>query len=351
MKNQYDNRHEIFPPLRKGGAGGVALEFGMNCDSAHRTPRSTFRRSFTLVELLSAMAVVAILVTLVVQVLGAFVSQAKESATKVTLSKIQALLSARQQALDRLIHRKGYLINSQQFAAARNYSSLTTNQQNIIAVKFMEQNYFPQKWMDILQTTQAQVPKFQNALSNEFLYDFLVTGSVVGGLGETSIGSDAFSPSEVHDRTDALNNSFTGFYDAWGNRLRFYRWPTRLFSPLGYDATTPANTPIDATTCRQILATLPTSMYQGNLSADLRRDPDDPLGICANIPSFETLAPGGLHTPMTYHVMLVVSAGPDGVIGFYEPEDVSNNGHLAAVKDQSALSDDIVYLSLRAGGK
>jgi hypothetical protein len=58
-----------------------------------------------------------------------------------------------------------------------------------------------------------------------------------------------------------------------------------------------------------------------------------------------------MHTPATYHILLVISAGPDGVLGLFEPDDVANNGHLGQIKDSNALNDDIVSLSIRAGGK
>ncbi len=68
-----------------------------------------------------------------------------------------------------------------------------------------------------------------------------------------------------------------------------------------------------------------------------------------NVPSFEK----NFHTPATFHVFLVVSAGPDGQFGMFAPEDTANFGHLGAVNPKAvdALLDDIISLNVRAGGK
>lgn len=309
------------------------------------------------------MAVVAILVTLVVQVLGAFVGQAKESATKVTISKIQGLLSSRQQAFDRLMKRRGYLQTTPEYLQASGYNEPI---RSILAIKLLEIKYFPQRYPEVNTGLQLNFTKVSAATSGEILYDFLTQSNV---LGDTPIGVDAFSPSEARD---VDNNGLPEFYDAWGNPLRFYRWPTRLFRSGGEVLTPDPNdstknrwtgspiTTTDVANAKILFTTLPSTMYLGSLSYDLARDPDDPLGLCENIPNpngnpenlnFEALPPPGFHTPSTYHVMLVVSAGPDGQLGLYEPDDLANYGHLAAVSNQDALADNIVYLNVRAGGK
>jgi hypothetical protein len=53
---------------------------------------------------------------------------------------------------------------------------------------------------------------------------------------------------------------------------------------------------------------------------------DDPTSEIARVvPNFEA----AFHTPNTYHVPLLVSAGEDGQLGLYEPNDVTNFGYLA----------------------
>ncbi len=50
---------------------------------------------------------------------------------------------------------------------------------------------------------------------------------------------------------------------------------------------------------------------------------------------------------------LIVSAGPDGLLGLYEPDDYKNYGYLAQPipGQEDALTDNIMYLNVRAGGK
>jgi hypothetical protein len=137
------------------------------------------------------------------------------------------------------------------------------------------------------------------------------------------------------------------FVDAWGKPLQFYRWPTRLFRPTG------AASQIDPTYAKILFATLP--VFSGNLQTDLARDPDDPLGDLNSISNFEGTALAGTQvmgpTPVTYHVFLVVSSGPDQTPGIGPADDIGGNGYLAKVIDQQALADDIIYLNVRAGGK
>jgi hypothetical protein len=172
---------------------------------------------------------------------------------------------------------------------------------------------------------------------------------------------------------DTDNDGLPEFIDAWGNPLRFYRWPTRLFRSMGQNASGSLNAisaSPDVATAKLLFSTLP--VFTGNLQVDLARDPQDPLQDCLTIfqpanatpmPIFENLTdatyPVVFHTPATYHVLLVISAGPDGELGLYEPDDVTRFGHLGAKKLQSdwqnpnndPLTDDIVSLSIRAGGK
>src|SRR5262249_19346784 len=60
------------------------------------------RRSFTLVELMVVITIIAILATIALQVVGGLIGQARDAATKATISKIQGLLNTRAQAFDRM---------------------------------------------------------------------------------------------------------------------------------------------------------------------------------------------------------------------------------------------------------
>jgi hypothetical protein len=66
----------------------------------------------------------------------------------------------------------------------------------------------------------------------------------------------------------------------------------------------------------------------------LAQDPGDPLDLLANVGPIQRgyTASGfeqNYHTPQTYALPLVVSAGPDITLGLFEPIDTANFGHLA----------------------
>ncbi len=321
----------------------------LNTHSAIRNPQSAFARAFTLIELMVVIAIIAILATLVLQVAGGLISNAREAATKATISKIQAILNTRQQAFERLTMRKGYLTGSSEYQSeavtAANLGN--PNLQPILAMKDLQRKFFPQTWAE----TTPYVPPFQpnivanrDATNPEILYDSLTQSNM---LGDTVVGTDTFSTAEVAYRTTANNTTLGRFIDAWGNPIRFYRWPTRLFRSNGMNGgSLQAILPADVTNVQQFFTTLP--VFTGNLINDLARDPDDPLQACLSVPNFEQ----NYHTPVTFHVFLVVSAGPDGLLGMAEPDDpTSYINRLGLVTDTTALNDNIISLNIRAGGK
>ena len=130
-------------------------------------------------------------------------------------------------------------------------------------------------------------------------------------------------------------NGIPEIYDEWGSPLRFYNWTTRLIRPGGNGAD------IDLATFQSTAGvlmpdvfepsapTLPANVY----SHPLNIDPDDQTGALA-----EAIAAGyfnstfGLgsgsgvpfdeanyHTLDTYHLPMIVSAGPDETFGLVAP--------------------------------
>jgi prepilin-type N-terminal cleavage/methylation domain-containing protein len=188
--------------------------------------------------------------------------------------------------------------------------------------------------------------------SAEMLYLILTAGDV---LGAAPVGSDEFSTSEVRD-TDG--DGLLEFVDGWGRPLRFYRWPTRLLR-CGDGGTTPSGptAALDRLYASLLIGTLPSL---NNNDASLMRDPDDGLNLIytqvikRNTSTTPTANPELnarlkleylFHTPETYFTMLIVSAGPDGRLGMYEPVQyspfvsLSNSGiygHLAQLARDSS---------------
>jgi len=310
------------------------------------------RSGFTLIEILVVVTIIAVLAALSLKVIGSTMDLARDASTKTTLNKIQGLLNSRAQALDRLQQRNGYLTGSTEFTQfAVKVSGGDTNLQQIVARKLLQIKYFPQSRADFKSlyggTIQQIYPNLNpggsvflpgspNLSNEEILYDFLTQENVIGGV---PIGSDAFNAAEVQDKN---GNGLPEFIDGWGTPIRFYRWPTHLFR-----ASTGAA--IDPTIAKKLFSTLPA--FSGNLTNDLARDPDDPLQSTLAVDTnmnqagyFET----NYHTPVTFHVFLVVSAGADQRFGMDSPD---TGDALGKVTDSAALEDDILYLNIRAGGK
>jgi hypothetical protein len=231
--------------------------------------------------------------------------------------------------------------------------------------------------------TLSVVPTESTISNAEILYDLIVNASP---LGEPPVGIDAFNANETAD-TD--NDGRLEFVDAWGQPLRFYRWPVLLFRPdlqtnrvlTPYDPNSVS--PPRATFAMNLLASYPPDGLNNNQSNQLIRDPQDPLGLMTRV---NNLVAGteilnvlsarnnwqadrffgfaGFHYPQTFHAPMVVSAGADGDFGLQEPRyggttspalDSSSSGFgfLGILRTPSGegLYDNISSLRIRAGGR
>lgn len=122
--------------------------------------------------------------------------------------------------------------------------------------------------------------------------------------------------------------------DAWGHPIRLYMYNTRFLRENGEGSPL---TPNDILRGQKLLgaAYVPQSVL---------KDADDPLGLLAGLQGFEAT----FHTPCTAHMIMFVSAGPDGQLGLYEPSDNAHNGHLAApISGQEDSTFDNLYSVVR----
>ena len=309
----------------------------MNATRAERREKKAdsrhARRGFSLVELMVVIGIMVILISILGVVLANMGQQAKEAATNALIKKLHSQLEQRIEAFDRQI---GLIENSPRvdpdYRNAQNdvrsiYPKISNNRLRILVRKEMMRANFPQ--------TRGTV---RLSDSSEALYHML-TNMKVGESPPVDAGE--YLASEVAD-TDG--DGKLEFIDAWGNPLRFYRWPTRLFKSDGITH--------DETTDHPNVALL----IQGFSDDLVNTDPDDPLGLI--IPDNSPVAvkeefEDAYHTANTYFLPLIVSAGPDGLLGLYEPkksDSITNYGYLAQPNGNSGeLTDNITNRNQRAG--
>lgn len=399
------------------------------------------RAAFTLLELLIVISIIALLMSLSVVVLLGVLNQAEEEATSATIQKVNRLLEQRVEAFDRSFKgaRRTTAMQMMRSLLADPNSDGNTNDGifgvtdavvEILAKKALFRHEFPQRiadrtafgvfsettfldtgvpysiYMAVCAPTARQelgladtVPltdtaikdavkaKFNNHAtspeteSSELLYFFLLKS---GSYGASSVDTDRFSDAEIQDTDD---DGLPEFVDAWGNPLRFYRWPTRLidtdplvpFQPVLSDLADATDTPprmisqLERDVANLILKGLPpapTALPNGAVPRDLLlTDPDDPIGrIYTELerldgtngkPLFRAhFNEASYHTPDTFHAPLVISAGPDEKLGLFEPNDTANAGNLAAYDITlgvpqiiDALTDNITSRNKISGGR
>lgn len=341
------------------------------CRVAGRATCNYLRCGFSLVELLMVVAVIGILAVLALRVTGGLMGQAKVSATTATILRVQGLLDERMQATMRRLDQATELSllgpdydkifgtgSLNNLSATASYDKGLTL---VLARKNILRRVFPQRYEDT-GVTRPEPPN--SAESAELLYAALTSAPV---FGIAPVPTDYFATSEVGD-TDA--DGRPEFIDAWGQPLRFYRWPTRLIRPAGFPFS--GGEPVAVPPVPSSLG--PAALLNSSLptGAALNTDPDDPRGLTARpkwsgAAVFESGTVGNYsdayHTLRTYHQALLVSCGPDGALGLNEPTDTADFGFLAKFPFDpnnpgvilpaalDALTDNITNLNIRAGGK
>lgn len=297
---------------------------------------TTRRRAFTLVELLVVMSVVVLLVSISFSALANSMSAARTRATQATLLKIHGLLQQRVEAMNRYLDR----LNLQPAIDKLKTDLGIANTGNalvytILARKQIYQARFPQSFYEYdISDSAKSTGKYASSHSRQtesaaLLYWFLTKSEM---FGIAPVDATDFSTSEARD-TD--NDGLLEFVDSWGRPLRFYRWPTHLIRPgsstgpvapgISNSASPFTGAPIDRTYVSILWEGLP--QMSGTLDP-LARDPDDPTGEllrfvngCVDKPLAMRVLQNRFHTPDTFHAFLVMSAGPDGILGIGEPYD------------------------------
>jgi type II secretory pathway pseudopilin PulG len=390
--------------------------------------RAPALRGFSLLEILVVIGLITFLTGALIVVLPRFSATAKIAATRATISKVDELLNDRINGFIRWQQTQNQMAgnNPPNYVVSAGYT--TQYNQNpplyqLLAAKAAFRTAFPQNFSELTTTPSYNASLHNPVTESAACLYMILTQAAVFDTEPPAAGS--LQGVEVAD-TD--HDGLMEVVDAWGQPLRFYRWPTRLFRPFNpkipnpptpgvtistpywhYLESAPAATPASilvstaprapiypwsATTvynAGQYIqpATLPPGdlmMYQctvtggatsgtsgssepnwssamgtgtspssgvdGNITwvavvDPLTIDSDDPNGLASSNLINESSA-GTFHTWATYHVPLIVSCGPDGALGLFEPVDAPNYGTLAQPQYDSsgvfvldALGDDI----------
>ena len=302
-----------------------------------RTNHAFSRRGFTMVELLVVIGLIVFLMSISIAALNSALGIARQRATQATILKVHGLVQQRVDAFNRAMERTNLQPAVDKLVRDLGIQTRQTREDKfyqVLARKQIFQTRFPQNFSEIpaanLSSNFLSANHNSNTESAAILY-WLLTKSEVFGVAP--VDESEFSSNEVRD-TDGDN--LPEFVDGWGRPLRFYRWPTQLFRP--GNSSTPAGvtgsstptvlSPIDRTYASLVWSGLPAPpTAPGDLDL-LTRDPDDPTGqitryarnsASSNQAVVMTTIQDRFHTPDTYHAFLIMSAGPDGVLGLGEP--------------------------------
>ncbi len=302
---------------------------------------------FTMLELLVVMGIIIFLAGLLVMGVSSALGSAKERATKATIRKIDGLLTQRMDAFTRAIKVQDDSANNsglpQYATTSRTISGNNLSRAKVLGRKVAFRDGFPQSLAEAGKTPAAgDDPRTQ---SSEAMYIFLTE---MEAFGSPPVDADQFTSSEVAD-TDG--DGLMEFIDAWGNPIRFYRTPTRLIRPA------PSSDPDDPQTLdnngnyafpvtSNYAQGIGPSLFFANMPSDLTKDADDQLGVIVkprwrygsgsqmSAQEFERR----YHTPDTWSLPLILSAGPDGELGIFEASADTSDVNLPSINGSGADS-------------
>lgn len=349
-----------------------------------------------MIELLVVIGIIAMLIVLSVTVYANFISLSKEQATAATISKINKILEQRKQAFDRLNLKDA----ADKYSEKNSWLSGSKRLAEVIVRKQRFQQAFPQRVEDRAGIAGSSgcffngfdyKPDFQSFPgratfeSAALLYLAITQGET---FGAPAVDEDAFSANEIQEADFGTPPKVKYFVDAWGQPLRFYRWPTSLMKPAGAVVQQPdpeyavllisSLSPFDTS----LPSALGIDLQPGIAGTDddsnsffdditeigwpgsddpnpLNRDPDDPLDSISGLSAAVlTNFRDNFHFELTFHTPLIVSAGPNRQLGLFEPNDASTvnrnampgPGTLSKAAILDALSDNITNLNQRNKG-
>jgi prepilin-type N-terminal cleavage/methylation domain-containing protein len=203
-----------------------------------RSQRGRARRGFSLIEMLVVIGLIAFLSAAIVAVIPRVANASKTAATRATIKKVDEMLNDRINGFRRWIQKQDQIAGSGApsyvgpgiLAAVGNNIPVA----KVIAVKQLFQQNFPQTYSELPQTIQNANPRGASHVavtdSAECLYLILTKGALFDT--EPPSASDL----KAIETADTDNDGIPEIVDAWGQPLRFYRWPTRLVRAAAYSS-------------------------------------------------------------------------------------------------------------------
>ncbi len=304
----------------------------------HRNIIRHRRRGFTMIEILVVVGIILLLMTMSVGVLRNAIGLARQRQTEATILKVHGLMQQRMDAFYRAMERTNLQqandkmrrdwYNTYNMIPPDKAIEVMTKKQ-ILQSRF-PQNFFERSLLTNPPTGVTPIPAKHLAVTESAsLMYWIITDSEVYGVAP--VDESEFSSSEVRD-TDG--DGLLEFVDGWGRPLRFYRWPTQLFRP-GDGAGVPPGvnssgvlSPPDRKYVSVLWSGLPAMPTIPGELDPLVRDPDDPTGQLWRFVTSPGAPAGAMTavqnffgTPSTYNAFLIMSAGPDGVLGLLEPSN------------------------------
>ena len=158
-----------------------------------------------------------------------FVVGARESATESTIAKANSILQDRLRSFDQTDF-------TDAVTRYANISGNTIELSEVLVRKVRLRKAFPQSFAEADPSRFGTDPSKSGSFplydrkyeSGIVLYALLTKGET---FGSPSVNSDVFNGSEIKVAPETA--SLPCLVDAWGEPIRFYRWPTRLFKPTG----------------------------------------------------------------------------------------------------------------------
>ena len=205
---------------------------------------------FSLIEILVVIGLIAFLTAAIVAVIPRVANASKVAATKATIKKVDEMLNDRINGFRRFIQKQdqqagsgtpAYVLQAQSASG----STILTPGTNLAAAKGHRDQkrlfkmYFAQTYSELDPTTQNANPRGGSHLpitdSAECLYLIIAKGPAV--RHRTAELADL----KAIETADTDGDGIPEIVDAWGQPLRYYRWPTRLVRPAAFS---PINPPL-----------------------------------------------------------------------------------------------------------